>query len=205
MSSQDLLGPYFKRLEEFSSLRWVGRVTKAVGHLIESEGPYGSVGEGCGILTSDGQIYAGEIVGFRGRTVLSMPLERPVGIRYGDRIVSRGSRPSIPVGPGLLGRVVDGAGRPLDGKGAYRTRDHWPLIREAPLPLARTPIRRSDRMRNPRHRRIHHLRTGTARRNLWRQRRGKEHADRDDGARDLRGIDSPCAGGRTRPRSARLS
>jgi flagellum-specific ATP synthase len=140
MASQDLLDPYFKRLEEFSTLRWVGRVTKAVGHLIESEGPYGSVGEGCGILTSDGRVFAGEIVGFRGRTVLSMPLERPAGIHYGDCIVSRGSRPSIPVGQGLLGRVVDGAGRPLDGKGAYRAREHWPLLREAPLPLSRTPI-----------------------------------------------------------------
>jgi flagellum-specific ATP synthase len=141
MASQDLLDSYFKRLDEFSTLRWVGRVTKAVGNLIESEGPYGSVGEGCGIITADGKTYAGEIVGFRGRTVLSMPLERPAGVRYGDRIVSRGTRPFIPVGPGLLGRVVDGAGRPLDEKGAYQTREHWPLFREAPLPLARMPIK----------------------------------------------------------------
>ena len=141
MSSQDLLEAYFTRLEQFSTLRWVGRVTKAVGNLSESEGPFGSVGEGCGILTGDGQTYAGEIVGFRGKTVLSMPLERPVGIRYGDRIVTRGTRPSIPVGPDLLGRVVDGAGRPLDVKGTYRTRTHWPLDLEAPLPLSRTPIR----------------------------------------------------------------
>jgi flagellum-specific ATP synthase len=140
MVPRDLLEPYFKLLDEFSTLRWVGRVTKAVGHLIESEGPYGSVGEGCGIITADGKTYAGEIVGFRGRTVLSMPLERPTGIRYGDKIVTRGTRPSIPVGPGLLGRVVDGAGRPLDDKGAYRARESWPLFSEAPLPLARTPI-----------------------------------------------------------------
>jgi flagellum-specific ATP synthase len=138
--SRDLLGPYFRRLEEFNVPNWVGRVTKAVGQLIESEGPYGSVGEGCGIIASDGRVYPGEIVGFRGRTVLSMTLDRPAGIHYGDRIVSRGSRPSVPVGQGLLGRVVDGAGKPLDGKPAYRTRDHWPLFREAPLPLARAPI-----------------------------------------------------------------
>jgi flagellum-specific ATP synthase len=141
MAPRDLLEPYFKRLEEFSTLRWAGRVTKAVGHLIESDGPYGSVGEGCGIITADGKTFAGEIVGFRGRTVLSMPLERPAGIRYGDKIVTRGTRPSIPVGAGLLGRVVDGAGRPLDDKGPYRARESWPLFSEAPLPLARTPIR----------------------------------------------------------------
>jgi len=141
MPQRDLLEPYFKRLDEFSTLRWVGRVIKSVGHVIESEGPYGSVGEGCGILTADGKTYAGEIVGFRGRTVLSMPLERPSGIRYGDRIVSRGTRPSIPVGDGLLGRVIDGAGKALDEKGSYRARENWPLNSEAPLPLARTPIR----------------------------------------------------------------
>jgi flagellum-specific ATP synthase len=141
MAPRDLLEPYFKRLDQFSTLRWVGRVTKAVGHLIESSGPYGSVGEGCGIITSAGETYAGEIVGFRGSTVLSMPLERPAGIRYGDQIVTRGTKPSIRVGPSLLGRVVDGSGRPLDEKGPYRARENWPLISEAPLPLARIPIR----------------------------------------------------------------
>jgi flagellum-specific ATP synthase len=138
---RELLDPYFKRLDEFSTLRWVGRVTKSVGHLVESEGPYGSVGEGCGIITADGNTFAGEIVGFRGRTVLSMPLERPDGIRFGDKIVTRGTRPSISVGPALLGRVIDGTGKPLDGKSAYRARHSWPVFSEAPLPLARTPIR----------------------------------------------------------------
>jgi flagellum-specific ATP synthase len=141
MWPRDLLEPYFKRLDEFSTLRWEGRVIKSAGNLIESEGPYGSVGEGCGILTAGGKIFAGEIVGFRGRTVLSMPLERPAGIRFGDKIVTRGTRPSIRVGPALLGRVVDGAGQALDAKGAYRARETWPLFSEAPLPLARTPIR----------------------------------------------------------------
>src|SRR6202140_1217561 len=133
MAEALLLKSYFRRLEQFSTLRWTGRVTKAVGHLVESDGPFCSVGEGCAILTEDGRVFSGEIIGFRGRTVLSMPLERPSGIRYGDRIVTRGTRPSIPVGPGLLGRVVDGASRPLDDKGPYRTRESWPLFTEAPL------------------------------------------------------------------------
>jgi flagellum-specific ATP synthase len=137
----DILGPYFRRLEEFSVLRWVGRVTKSVGHLIESDGPNCSVGEGCAILTDDGQSFAGEIVGFRGRTVLSMPLESPSGIRFGDRIVTRGTRPSLRVGPNMLGRVLDGSGKPLDGKLSYRAEMHWPLNGDAPLPLDRVPIR----------------------------------------------------------------
>jgi hypothetical protein len=134
------LAPYFRRLEDFSTFRWVGRVTKVVDYLVESEGPFCSVGEGCAILTSDGRTLAGEIVGFREKMVLSMPLERPVGIRYGDRIVTRGTRPCLRVGPGLLGRVIDGAGEPLDSRGSYGAREYWPLRGEAPLPLTRTRI-----------------------------------------------------------------
>jgi len=143
MPESSTLKPYFRRLEDFSSLRWTGRVTKAVGHLVESDGPLCSVGEGCAILTEDGQTFSGEIVGFRGRTVLSMPLERPSGIRFGDRIVTRGTHPSLRVGPGLLGRVIDGSGRPIDDKPSYRAREYWPLHGDPPLPLERVPIRSS--------------------------------------------------------------
>src|SRR5882724_4109590 len=135
------LKAYLRRLEDFSTLRWTGRVTKAVGHLVESDGPFCSVGEGCAILTEDGKSFSGEIVGFRGRTVLSMPLERPSGIRFGDRIVSRGTTPSLRVGPDLLGRVIDGSGKPLDQMPNYSAREYWPLQGDPPLPLDRQPIR----------------------------------------------------------------
>ena len=141
MSGSGALTPYFRRLEDFSSFRWVGRVSKVIDDLVESEGPFGCVGEGCAILTSDGRTLAGEIVGFRGRMVLSMPLERPVGVRFGDRIVSRGTRPALRVGPDLLGRVIDGAGEPLDSRGPYSAREYVPLRRTGPLPLARAIIR----------------------------------------------------------------
>jgi flagellum-specific ATP synthase len=135
------LAPFFRRLDDFSTLRWMGRVTKVVDNLVESEGPFCSVGEGCAILTSEGRTLAGEVVGFRDKLVLSMPLERPIGIRYGDRIVTRGTHPSLRVGPGLLGRVIDGTGKPLDSKGAYYAREHWILRGDTPLPLARAMIR----------------------------------------------------------------
>src|SRR5580704_16356960 len=141
MADTPLLRPYFRRLEEFSTLRWTGRVTKAVGHLVESDGPLCSVGEGCAILTEDGRTFSGEIVGFRGKTVLSMPLERPLGIRYGDRIVTRGTRPAMRVGDNLLGRVIDGCGRPLDGKGPTDGREYRVMAGDAPQPLSRSLIR----------------------------------------------------------------
>jgi len=135
------LKPFLRRLEDFSTLRWTGRVTKAVGHLVESDGPFCSVGEGCAILTEDGRTFSGEIVGFRGRSVLSMPLERPSGIRYGDRIVTRGTHPALRVGPGVLGRVIDGSGKPLDDMPSYRAREYWPLHGDPPQPMERSPIR----------------------------------------------------------------
>jgi len=141
MDDSPLLKSYFRRLEEFSALRWTGRVSKSVGYLVESDGPFCSVGEGCAIVTEEGQAFSGEIIGFRGRTVLSMPLERPSGIRYGDRIVTRGTQPALRVGPDMLGRVIDGSGKVIDNKPSYRAREYWPLHREAPLPLDRVPIR----------------------------------------------------------------
>src|SRR5712691_756300 len=141
MNQRTTLGPYFRRLEEFSTLRWIGRVTKSLDYLVESEGPFCSVGEGCAILTSDGRTLEGEVVGFRGKTVLSMPLDRPVGIRYGDRIVTRATRPAIQVGGGLLGRVIDGGGRPLDDKGRAGGREYRLLRGDTPQPLSRSIIR----------------------------------------------------------------
>ncbi len=141
MSAPLLLSPYFKRVASCSSLRWQGRVTQLVGQLVESEGPFCSVGELCEVVDSTGKVFAGEIVGFRGSTVLSMPMARPSGIRYGDRVVTWGARPLLRVGYGLLGRVIDGMGEPIDSLGACERRDSQILDAVAPLPLARDLIR----------------------------------------------------------------
>lgn len=124
-----------------SLVRWEGRVLQVTGNLIESEGPAGSIGEQCDIFGSMGARYRGEIIGFRGSTVLSMLAEEAVGIRFGDRIVAQGLRPSIKVGEGLLGRVLSADGEPLDGDGPYRSFFSRPLDELAPQPLDRVPIR----------------------------------------------------------------
>jgi flagellum-specific ATP synthase len=139
--NRNLLTPYLHHLESGSTLRWRGRLNQVVGNLMESEGPFGFVGESCEIETADGRSYAGEIIGFRGSTVLSMAVDHPQGVRLGDSIVAWGARPSIRVGPGLLGRVIDPAGNPLDGKGEYRATKSVTIDGSAPLPLDRVPIR----------------------------------------------------------------
>jgi flagellum-specific ATP synthase len=135
-----LLAPYFARVESCPAMRWEGRVTQAVGPLVESVGPFCSVGEVCQITDSEGRVRAGEIVGFRDKTVLSMPLESPMGIRYGDRVSTWGERPAIRVGEGLLGRVIEGTGQPLDFLGPYSGHEYRPLDAAAPRPLERVPI-----------------------------------------------------------------
>lgn len=135
------LAPYFGQLQRGSVLRWSGRVLQVVGNLVESEGPFCSVGDACEIITGEGVSYSGEVVGFRGPTMLTMTLRLPQGIRYGDRIVATGGRPSIRVGPGLLGRVIDGTGEPLDSLGSYSARYMMQVDGAAPLPLDRKPIR----------------------------------------------------------------
>jgi flagellum-specific ATP synthase len=139
--NRSLLAPYLRYLESGSTLRWKGRVNQIVGNLIESEGPFSSLGESCEIIGSGGRSYAGEIIGFRGSTMLSMAADHPQGIRFGDQIMTWGARPSVRVGPGLLGRVIDTTGSPLDGKGEYRATHSVSIDGSAPLPLERVPIR----------------------------------------------------------------
>jgi len=140
MSAQ-LLSTYFSHLASASALRWRGKVTQVVGQLVESQGPFCTVGEACEIVDSRGQRWPGEIVGFRGHTVLSMALRRPAGIRYGDQVEVWGRRPVLGVGASLLGRVLDGAGQPLDERPTPTCRERIALDREAPHALERVSIR----------------------------------------------------------------
>ena len=135
------LAPYFDRLKQSGNLRWSGRVLQVIGNLVESEGPFCSVGDECEIISAEAKSYAGEVVGFRGPVMLTMTLQIPRGVRYGDKIVATGGRPSIRVGPKLIGRVIDGTGEPLDSLGQYSSRRSMPVDSAAPLPLDRLPIR----------------------------------------------------------------
>ena len=135
------LGRYFDLLDSHAAIRWQGRVTQIVGGLLESQGPPCSLGECCEIRDDAGHVHAGEVVGFRGTTVLTMPLEKPNGVRYGDSIRTTGTRSTLVVGEEMVGRVIDGTGRPLDGLGPIRAQHRRPLDGAAPLPLERVPIR----------------------------------------------------------------
>ncbi|MGH9466328.1 MAG: FliI/YscN family ATPase [Terriglobales bacterium] len=135
-----LLAPYAHTLDLLPSWHWSGRVIKAVGQIVESEGPPCSVGERCAIVGADGDSVEGQVVGFRQGTVLSMPLRPPQGIRFGDRMQTWGRKPAMPVGDALLGRVIDGSGLAFDGAGDVLT-DAWRAYdADPPSPLERVLI-----------------------------------------------------------------
>lgn len=129
-------------LEDVDPLAISGRVAQAVGIVIEGYGPMTTVGELCRITREDGGgSIPAEVVGFRGDRVLLMPLGEMRGIGPGSRITMTGQIASLSVGPGLLGRVLDGLGNPLDEKGPVTTTVRYPLHANAPNPLQRARIR----------------------------------------------------------------
>ncbi len=140
VDSAHLLHAYFRRLEKRPAWRWRGRVMEATGQTIESEGPFCSVGECCEIFDREGNSHLGEVIGFRGPHVLSMTLDAPDGIRFGDSVAALGETPSIDVGDDLLGRVLNAQGYPLDGGPRLRVKESWPLERIIPQPMDRVPI-----------------------------------------------------------------
>jgi flagellum-specific ATP synthase len=105
-----------ERLRRLDAPSVEGRVSGVVGLTIEAERLPAAVGDHCTILGERGKVAA-EVVAFRnGRTVL-MPYHDATGVAAGCRVTSRCQSLRVPVGVGLLGRVVDGLGHPLDGKG----------------------------------------------------------------------------------------
>ena len=103
------------RLGHMDPIRASGQVTDVIGLVIEGNGPGLPIGGICSIhrRAGHGSVDA-EVVGFRKNRVLLMPLGDVSGIEPGNRIVVGRERPAVGVGEGLLGRVIDGLGTPLE-------------------------------------------------------------------------------------------
>jgi flagellum-specific ATP synthase len=135
------LAAYLTQLANRPAWRWSGRVVEANGQTIEAEGPLCSVGECCEIVDGEGQRHRAEVIGFRGRHVLAMPLQATQGIRYGDAVLAMGVTPGIAVVTEMEGRIVDALGSPLDGLPAPRVGEMWPLDGTVPHPMERESIK----------------------------------------------------------------
>lgn len=136
-----LLEHYEKRLLRKQPWRWRGQVLESVGQTVESVGPLASVGECCEIMDRSGCAHAAEVIGFRGIHLLTMPVETTEGVRFGDGVIALGVHPEFEVGSGLLGRVLNAEGRPIDGRPLPPLGISLPLDGAVRSPLERVPIR----------------------------------------------------------------
>jgi flagellum-specific ATP synthase len=118
-----------------------GRLVRMVGMTIEAEGCTATVGDHCAVISATGKQIEAEVVGFAEGRLFLMPTEATVGLQPGDKVIPLPGQSKVPVGFGLLGRVLNGVGQPLDGKGALDTSDEAPLMGDVINPLSRDPIR----------------------------------------------------------------
>jgi len=141
MESAIDLERYYMTLDASSPIRANGKVTKVVGLIIEAHGPASRLGSVCDIYPKrDMRRIKAEVLGFRGNKILLMPLEEIRGIEPGSRVVAREEKALIGVGAGLLGRVIDGLGNPIDSKGTVSIEKEYPIYTSPINPLLRSRI-----------------------------------------------------------------
>ena len=117
-----------------------GVLTRMVGLTLEAAGCQAPIGARCDVLNSDGARVETEVVGFSGDSLYLMPTAEVRGLVPNARVIPTRQSSDVVVGPELLGRVIDGRGRPLDDKGPLRARRKMPLQGREINPLSRTPI-----------------------------------------------------------------
>jgi flagellum-specific ATP synthase len=117
-----------------------GYVVRVSGSTVESAGLIIGLGELCGIHIHDGRRVLAEVVGFRNDHLILLPLEHIAGISPGDTVTARSTPRHIMLSESVLGRVLNGLGEPIDGKGPLRGTDRSPLDVSSPPPLTREKI-----------------------------------------------------------------
>ena len=132
---------YVDAVHSCRTIKLEGKIVKVAGLIAEGHGPGLSVGSVCAIEDLEGSTIRAEVVGFRDNRVIIMPFGEMRGIRPGSRIVDISKRPTVCVGEAYLGRVIDGLGRPIDGKGAVKTQKEYSIYGNVINPLNRAIIR----------------------------------------------------------------
>jgi len=137
----DALGRVAKQNISVGAPAVEGVLTRMVGLTLEAVGCQAPIGASCDVVNPGGQRVETEVVGFSGDSLYLMPTSEVRGLVPNARVIPGRHSSDVNVGHELLGRVVDGGGRPLDGKGPLRARYKMPLQGQEINPLERTPIR----------------------------------------------------------------
>ena len=139
------LKKFSEAINNCQPMRMIGKVVQMVGLVIQCSGPNVTMGDLCYVRSRlpDVEPVPAEVVGFRDGFVLLMPLGETKGIGPGCQVVSAQKQLQVQVGPELLGRVIDGLGNPIDGKGPILCKKEYPLQADPPSPLERPVIKDS--------------------------------------------------------------
>lgn len=132
---------YLDIIKKTKTIKEIGKITEIIGLTIESDGPKSSIGDLCYIYNDYNDVPTmAEVVGFKKDKILLMPLGSPDGIRPGAHVVNTGGAMKIGVGNQLIGRVLDGLGRPIDTLGDIRFSEFRSTRADAINPLKRKRI-----------------------------------------------------------------
>ncbi|HRK30077.1 MAG TPA: FliI/YscN family ATPase [Tepidisphaeraceae bacterium] len=136
-----VLSPLFETVDDAMPFGVRGAVQSIAGLTIEAVDLALPIGSLCKIKSMGERECLAEVIGFAADRTLLMPLASPAGVSRGDRIESVSSAPRIACGPELLGRVLDGFGRPTDGLGPIGASNSRRIDQKSPAPLDRRNIR----------------------------------------------------------------
>lgn len=133
---------YLKIIENTQAYKLKGRVSQAIGLTLEAYGPKVKLGELCYIRTRSSReaMLPAEVVGFKGNKIILMPLGSMEGVSSGSELIATGRTLEVGVGFDLVGRVLNGLGEPIDGKGSIKKEAFYPVMNKAPDPLSRRRI-----------------------------------------------------------------
>ena len=127
-------------LDDVDLLAYKGAILKVSGLTIESNGPEIGLGQICQIQIKNGNMVMAEVIGFRDGNLILLPLEHIDGISPGDTVIALDKPREIAIDENILGRVLDGLGRPIDGKGPLTGSEKRRLDNRSPPPLTREMI-----------------------------------------------------------------
>lgn len=129
-----------ERVKEWKGARLSGRVTHVIGMLIESIGPEAYMGEICYVYGKKGKPIACQVVGFKENRVLLMALGEMAPIAPGSEVWPKDEVHQVAMAPSLVGRILDGLGNPIDGKGELEVEAYFPVNASPPPALLRDTI-----------------------------------------------------------------
>lgn len=139
--TENIVSRYADVVEKIDPVKVNGRVVDVVGLVIVSVGPNAVMGEICTVVDQNGiEVCKAEVVGFKDGKVLSIAIGEVHNISPACEIIASGKGLVVGVGKELLGRVLDGLGNPIDGKGEIKFQNFRETHREPPNPLERKRI-----------------------------------------------------------------